>query len=185
MFKALFGKTVNKDLAHALYGAVVARSRDGRFYSQYGVPDNLDGRFELLVMHLYLLLERLQRESREYRQISQQVFDAFIDDMDSALRELGVGDQTVPKKIARMTQVFYGRTRAYRNAWMGDDVPGALQVVIDRNMFPDGDSGGNAFALAQYMADQAEELARLSADRLTRHAEIYRRSPADRVSHAD
>ena len=139
MFKALFGRNSSGPLAHALYGTVVARARDPLFYTGFGVPDTFDGRFELLTMHLFIVHNRLKDEGSDSRRVSQLIFDAFIDDMDSALREAGVGDQTVPKRIAKMTQVFYGRTGAYEEALNGGnsgDICNSLAQVISRNMFP-------------------------------------------------
>ena len=163
MFKALFGRNVNRHHAHALYGAVVARARDSRFYSEYNVPDTFDGRFEMLVMHLFLLHNRLKDEDSEARQVSQLVFDLFIDDMDAALREASVGDQAVPKRIKKMTQVFYGRTGAYEQALAQEEVQTALAATIKRNLFTDMESGGAEQALAGYMAFQAAELADMAA----------------------
>ena len=182
MFKALFGSSVNKDLAHALYGAVVARSRDPRFYSHFGVPDTLDGRFELLVMHLYVLHDRLKNEKRMIRAVSQYVFDAFIDDMDAALREAGVGDQTVPKKIAKMTKVFYGRVGAYEVALLSQDRVGALQEVIARNLYPDGDAECRAALLSVYMAGEVHNLADRDAEQIVQQADLYQGPLPERLT---
>ncbi|MEP1092042.1 MAG: ubiquinol-cytochrome C chaperone family protein [Rhizobiaceae bacterium] len=177
MFKALFGRNVNRDLAQALYGAVVARARNRHFYVEFQVPDTFDGRFEMLVMHLFLIHNRLKDEAQEHRKISQLVFDAFIDDMDAALREAGVGDQTVPKRIKKMTQVFYGRTGAYETALAEENVAQALSPVIARNLFPEIDSGGAEVALADYMAGQAAVLVDLPAEAITHRTEIFRGDP--------
>lgn len=158
MFKALFGRNKSGSLAHALYGTVVARARDPLFYTDYGVPDTFDGRFELLTMHLFIVHNRLKDEDLESRRVSQLIFDAFIDDMDAALREAGVGDQTVPKRIAKMTQVFYGRTGAYEAALESDDIGPALARVIARNMFPEEDPKGKEKVLATYMAWQVRDM---------------------------
>ena len=173
MFKALFGRNVNRDLAQALYGTVVARARNRHFYVEFQVPDTFDGRFEMLVMHLFLLHNRLKEEAEEHRKISQLVFDAFIDDMDAALREAGVGDQTVPKRINKMTRVFYGRTGAYEEALQSEDVSAALAPIIARNLFPDGDSNGAETSLARYMAKQAKELDSLQAEAITHQNQIF------------
>ena len=183
MFKALFDRNVNRDLAHALYGAVVARARNRHFYVEFQVPDTFDGRFEMLVMHLFLLHNRLKDEAQEHRKISQLVFDAFIDDMDAALREAGVGDQTVPKRIKKMTRVFYGRTGAYEGALETTNIAKALTPVIERNLFPDGDSGGAEAALARYMAGQALGLAKMDAAEITRKANVFRREPLMETVH--
>lgn len=173
MFKALFGRNVSVDLAHALYGTVVARARAPRFYEEYQVPDTFDGRFELLIMHLFLLHNRLKDEDHGSRQVSQLVFDAFIDDMDSALREAGVGDQSVPKKIAKMTQVFYGRTGAYEEALKSPDISKALAVVIERNLYPDGGSNGAETDLGNYMAWQVHDLVNKSANDITNNEVVF------------
>ncbi|MGI9364506.1 MAG: ubiquinol-cytochrome C chaperone family protein [Rhizobiaceae bacterium] len=158
MFKALFGRNKSGSLAHALYGTVVARARDPLFYTDYGVPDTFDGRFELLTMHLFIVHNRLKHEDQESRRVSQLIFDAFIDDMDAALREAGVGDQTVPKRIAKMTQVFYGRTGAYEAALESREIVPALADVIARNMFPEEETMGKEQDLAIYMAWQVRDM---------------------------
>ncbi|NKB52013.1 MAG: ubiquinol-cytochrome C chaperone [Rhizobiaceae bacterium] len=173
MFKALFGRNVNSDLAHALYGVVVARSRDLQFYIRYQVPDTFDGRFEILIMHLFLLHNRLKNEDHTSRQISQLVFDAFIDDMDAALREIGVGDPSVPKKIAKMTQVFYGRTGAYERALESEDISQALSVVIRRNLYAGIESNGAELDLGQYMAWQAADLTHKTALDITQQQAVF------------
>lgn len=173
MFKALFGRNVNRDLAQALYGSVVARARNRHFYVEFQVPDTFDGRFEMLVMHLFLLHNRLKNEAEEHRKISQLVFDAFIDDMDAALREAGVGDQTVPKRINKMTRVFYGRTGAYEEALAANDVAGALEPIVERNLYPEGNSNGAELKLARYMAGQAAALDAMEAKVITHQNQIF------------
>jgi len=143
MFKALFGQNNSTRDAHLIYGAVVARARDGKFFDQFGIPDTFDGRFEMLVMHLFIVHARLKDESPVARKTSQLVFDNFINDMDGALREAGVGDPSVPKRIAKMTQVFYGRTGAYENALAGDQPQSELAKVIARNLYPEGGERNN------------------------------------------
>lgn len=173
MFKALFGRKVSTNHAHALYGAVVARARDPKFYSDYGVPDTFDGRFEMLVTHLFLIHHRLKDEDANAREISQLVFDAFINDMDSALREAAVGDQTVPKRIAKMTQVFYGRTGAFEQALAEKNPIPALSSVIDRNLFPDGSAGKMAEKLAHYTFWQFRDLEAKTTTTITQNAEAF------------
>ena len=120
---------------------------------------------------------RLQREDRNIRNVSQRVFDAFIDDMDSALREAAVGDQTVPKRIAKMTQVFYGRTGAYETALLNTDRESALAIVIARNLYPDDETGGestaHASALATYMSWQVNQLENSTAQAIVNQATVF------------
>lgn len=160
-FTRLTGGHKQHDYAHALYGAVVAWARDPQFFADHGIPDTFDGRFEMLVMHLFLIHERLKDEPQEARAISQKVFDLFINDMDAALREAGVGDQTVPKRIAKMTQVFYGRTGAFEEALASAEVEKSLASVIERNLFADLDANGHQHGLAAYMSQQHQHLRQL------------------------
>ena len=92
-----------------LYGAIVAQSRDPRFYEAYGVPDTVLGRFDLLLLHLALVLRRLRAGDASARTLAQGLFDAFCRDMDHNLREMGVGDQGVPRQMRRVGEASYGR----------------------------------------------------------------------------
>ena len=173
MFKALFGQNTSTRHAHALYGVVVARSRDGVFFEHFGVPDTFDGRFEILVMHLFVLHARLKDEDLDSRKISQLVFDKFIDDMDAALREAGVGDHTLPKRIAKMTQVFYGRTGAYEAALLSEQSQDHLAKVIERNLYPDGVGMGKPIQLSEYMLAQVDDLQNKTVEEIIKQHNIY------------
>ena len=88
-----------------LYGAIVAQSRRSAFYVGYGVPDTIDGRFDLIVLHMVLLLARLDREGP-----SAHLFDHFCRDLDANLREMGVGDLAVPKRMRQFAEAFLWKT---------------------------------------------------------------------------
>ncbi|WP_374466727.1 ubiquinol-cytochrome C chaperone family protein, partial [Ferrovibrio sp.] len=92
----------------ALYRAIVAQSRQAGFYREHGVPDSLDGRFDMIVLHSFLVMRRLRRIGAAAEPLSQQLFDLMFADMDSNLREIGVGDLSVGKKVKAMAQAFYG-----------------------------------------------------------------------------
>jgi hypothetical protein len=96
-----------------LYGAIVAQSRRAAFYIGYGVPDTIDGRFDLIVLHMVLLLARLDRGGLPARDLGQSLFDLFCRDLDANLREMGVGDLAVPKRMRQFAEAFYGRQAAY------------------------------------------------------------------------
>jgi cytochrome b pre-mRNA-processing protein 3 len=108
----------------ALYGAIVAQARHPAFYLGFEVPDTAEGRFDMIVLHLALLCRRLGRESGSgtapghvsSQVLSQGVFDMFCRDMDHNLREMGVGDLTVPKKMQKLAEAFYGRLEVYERA---------------------------------------------------------------------
>jgi cytochrome b pre-mRNA-processing protein 3 len=132
----------------ALYGAIVAQARSATFYADYGVPDTVDGRFDLLVLHLGLLLHRLDQQEGVKRQIGQDLFDAFCRDLDANLREMGVGDFTVPKRMQGFAEAFYGRQAAYLAALSGPD-PRGFEKALARNIFA-GMGGTGAACLASY-----------------------------------
>jgi len=129
-----------------LYGAIVAQARRAGFYRSYGVPDTVSGRFDLIVLHLVLVLERLERDSR--RGIGQKLFDAFCRDLDANLREMGVGDFAVPKQMRRFGEAFYGRLAAYRAAFAAAD-DRELENALRRNIFA-GTADDGANRLARY-----------------------------------
>ncbi len=134
MFKRLFGGRSDQTQAHELYGAVVAAARDRRFFRDLGIPDTLDGRFELLCVHIYLLTKRLQREGAEAKAVSQVLFDLFWDDMGAGLREGGVGDSVVPKRLTKMSKVFFGRVGAFDEALEKSDQLDPVITVFERNL---------------------------------------------------
>jgi cytochrome b pre-mRNA-processing protein 3 len=111
----------------AIYGMIVAQARLPAFYEQYHVPDTVNGRFDMVLLHLWLVLRRL-RASAEGAVVSQALFDHFCSDMDDNLREMGVGDLAVPKRMVKFAEAFYGRTAAYDAALQagGPDLAQAL-----------------------------------------------------------
>lgn len=137
----------------ALYGVIVAQGRSPVFYRDYGVPDTVEGRFDLVVLQLALLLRRLDAEPVTQPELGpdlgQGLFDHFCHDMDGSLRELGVGDLTVPKQMRDIAQSFYGRLNAYAAALAGGDEP-ALVGALARNVFGKPEAEG-APRLAAYV----------------------------------
>src|SRR6476619_3386491 len=95
----------------AIYGMIVTQAREPLFYRDLGVPDTVNGRFDLLLLHLWLVLRRL-KSVEAGTGLSQTLFDRFCDDMDANLREMGVGDLTVPKRMQAFAEAFYGRAAA-------------------------------------------------------------------------
>jgi len=143
------------DIATRVYGAIVAHARKSPFYADLGVPDTVTGRFEMLVVHLALLLGRLHGEEAG-RPLAQAVFDLFCVDMDRSLRELGFGDLGVPHRMKEMTEAFYGRARVYGESLAAGD-RAALVAAVERNVFA-GEAAA-APALADYMIASAAGLA--------------------------
>jgi cytochrome b pre-mRNA-processing protein 3 len=140
-----------KPKAHqALYESIVAAARRPHFYADWNVPDTVDGRFDLITLHMFAVLERLKDEAKhEASDFSQQLIDTFFLDMDRSLREMGVGDLSVGKKVRKIAESFYGRIDAYRTALAsGNDTD--LQAAITRNVFADVEHA-NPAALAQWL----------------------------------
>jgi cytochrome b pre-mRNA-processing protein 3 len=129
----LFGDSNLTRRATTFYSAVVKQARQVPFYRDHGVPDTVDGRFELIVLHAVLALRRLHQEGADGDELGQAMFDVLIDDMDRSLREMGVGDLGVGRRVKAMGEAFYGRSGAYEKAL--DDGDGALVEALARNVF--------------------------------------------------
>ncbi len=142
----------------ALYGAIVAQARDPRFYEAYRVPDTVLGRFDLIVLHLALVLRRLRESGAGTRALAQGVFDAFCRDMDHNLREMGISDQGVPRQMRRVGEAFYGRAQAY-DAALRESGDGALAQALVRNVYAEASVPQVAAAqLAVYARHAVESL---------------------------
>jgi len=117
-----------------LYGAAVAAARDPFLYTGLHVPDSLDGRFDIIVVYAFLLIQRLKQEPAPGPALAQAVFDAMFSDMDVNLREMGVGDLSVGRKVRVMWEAFHGRAAAYAAAMTASDVA-ALDAALERNVW--------------------------------------------------
>src|SRR5579883_1244520 len=104
-----------------IFGLFRQSSSAGTIRDLYGVPDSVEGRFDLIVLHLVLVLAPLEADASSGRAIGQKLFDEFCRDMDDNLREMGVGDLAVPKKMRQFAEAFYGRQAAYRAALAASD----------------------------------------------------------------
>ncbi len=114
-----------------IYGMIVTQAREPLFYRDLSVPDTVNGRFDLLLLHLWLVLRRV-RTAGDGPGLSQALFDRFCADMDANLREMGVGDLAVPKRMRAFGEAFYGRTAAYDQALKEGGE--ALALAICRNI---------------------------------------------------
>ena len=141
-----------------MYDAIVDQTRQPGFFTACAVPDTVYGRFDLLVLHAFLVFRRLNKAGDGLEDFRQALFDHMFRDMDASLRELGVGDLSVPKKIKRMARGFYGKAVAYERALEGsdDDVVEALR----RNLFADVDPAAHQVsAVAGYIRTAAARIA--------------------------
>jgi cytochrome b pre-mRNA-processing protein 3 len=141
---------------YALYCAAVAAAREPALYAAVGVPDTLDGRFDLIGLHVFLLIRRLTRLAEPGPALAQAVFDAMFSDMDVNLRESGVGDLSVGRKVRTMWEAFHGRCAAYQAALDGADAE-ALRAALVRNVWR-GAAAPGACALARIVAAQDAHL---------------------------
>ena len=158
MILKLFRRTPRDGSIARLYGTIVAQARVPAFYQLYGVPDTVNGRLEMIMLHTVLLLRRLEGEAGPIRQFGQSLFDQFCRDMDDNMREMGVGDLAVPRRMRRIGEAFYGRQAAYRTAL---DAPGddRLAAALQRNVFAGGTHRAGAVRLAVYVREAERRLA--------------------------
>lgn len=131
MLNWIFGSRKVQKQAESLYKDIVLKSRHRAFYADYGVPDTLDGRFEMIAMNVFLEMSGLNKSSPK---MAQALFDAMFIDMDRSARERGVGDLSVPKHMKRMMKALHGRAKMYQDALsQQNDV--MLHDAIKRNIF--------------------------------------------------
>jgi cytochrome b pre-mRNA-processing protein 3 len=138
-----------------LYGQIVAQARQPWLYGTLGVPDTVDGRFDMIVLHAFLVIDRLHREDDRAKALAQAVFDEMFKDMDRSLREMGASDIAVGPKVRRMAEVFYGRSRAYAEALgqVGEARRQALVAALARNVFPGSEEAGGDGARVVELGD--------------------------------
>ena len=141
-----------------LYGTVVAQARRPAFYLRLGVPDTLDGRFDMIALHVFLVMRRLKAEGEEGRALSQALTDRFFADLDRSLREMGAGDLGVGRRVKTMAQAFYGRVSAYEAGLNGGAE--VLREALTRNLYGTVAAPQETVAaMASYMRDAAGGLA--------------------------
>jgi cytochrome b pre-mRNA-processing protein 3 len=160
MLKHLFGRrrSVSRATVDRLYDQIVAAARQPELYSAWNVPDTPLGRFEMVALHMFLFLHRVRGESGPIAEIAQELTDEFFRDVEHSIRELGISDPGVPKRMKRLARMFYGRAVAYGDAIDGDDAP-ALAQALARNVRPGIDGWVEAAELAAYVRDAAASLA--------------------------
>jgi cytochrome b pre-mRNA-processing protein 3 len=129
MFRWFAGRAARKEAAEKIYDAIVAQSRNPAFYLRCGVPDTLSGRFDMLVIHMFVVLQILKLGGREGQLLAQEIVEAFIREMDTMVRDLGVSDRNVPKEVRKIAQLFYGQLLAYSTALQRNDTKGLASEV--------------------------------------------------------
>ena len=165
MILSLFRKKTATEPVYAVYNSIVAQSRQPVFYAEMGVPDTVTGRFDMISLHMALLFRRLRHGPQATKEFSQAVFDLFFKDMDRSLREMGVSDLGVPKKIQKMGNIFFGLLAAMNEALDRKDAD-ALAGVLARNIF-EGEDTPQVRALAAYVLDRDAALAAQPVEAIT------------------
>lgn len=164
LLKHLFGSSSDRRAAEALYASAVAQARLGSFYGDSKVPDTLDGRFDMVALHVFLILHRLKGDARAKR-VAQALFDAMFADMDRGLRELGAGDLGVGRRVKAMAKAFYGRVAAYERGLAEGEV--SLTGAVVRNVFRGApEAGAAAERITSYMYQQVRALERQPVEAL-------------------
>lgn len=163
--KSIFRRAQPKEAAQEVYALALERSRDPLFYRDLGVPDTVDGRFEMLALHAFLVLRRLKGDP-SMEAFSQTFFDVMFEDMDMTLREMGAGDMGVGKRVKAMVKAFYGRIAAY-DAGLAASGHAVLNEALVRNLYRTAAPTEDQIrGMAAYVRDTAARLDGIAADRI-------------------
>lgn len=148
-----------REAADTAYRSVAEQARQPIFFTDYAVPDSLDGRFEMTCLFAFLYLRRLKTEPEPAKRLGQAFCDRMFTDFDRGLRDLGTGDLRVGKEMKRMGAAFRGRIRAYEEGFAGDDR--LLAAALARNLFGTLEAPPQSLAaLVRYLREAARDLAR-------------------------
>lgn len=135
MFQWIKARSGQRRVAHELYGSIVSQARQPEFYRSFGVADTVGGRFEMICLHVFGVLERLGTADAS-ETVGRELVERFFGDMDDIMREMGVGDSSVPKKMRTASEGLYGRLDAYAKGVRSDDAE-LLQAALRRNVYGD------------------------------------------------
>ena len=154
-------------VAMELYSGVVLQARKPYFYANLGVPDTPDGRYDMIMIHAFLLLHRLKRDLPSTEKISQALFDVMFEDMDESLREMGAGDVGIGRRVKEMAKAFYGRIAVYDEGLSRDD--DSLDIALRRNVYRQSNAEDEQIrALGCYMRRGAAYLSEQATETLLR-----------------
>jgi cytochrome b pre-mRNA-processing protein 3 len=150
MFQALRPQAALQRKASDIYGAIVTQARHPDFYGRLGVPDTPVGRYEMVVVHLFLVLERLRADPSGTDELARALLETFVADMDDSVREMGTGDVAVGKKVRRAAAGFYERSSDYR-AGLAAPAPQDLARVLARHAYGHERGDDHGLELASYV----------------------------------
>jgi cytochrome b pre-mRNA-processing protein 3 len=158
MLKGLFKPRPAQVAGQKLYARTSPQARLPALYAELGAPDTPEGRFELFSLHVYLILERLKGQGPQAADTAQALFDTYASALDNALRELGVGDLSVGKRMRKLGEAFFGRVKSYEAAFAKLPDAADLEAVIARTVYAEADAG-RAPDMAAYVLRQRSALA--------------------------
>ncbi len=151
MFRWFGERAARKEAAEKIYDSIVAQSRNPAFYLRFGVPDTLSGRFDMLVIHMFMVLQNLRLAGKEGELLGREVVEAFIREMDSMVRDLGVSETQVPKEVRRIAGLFYGQILIYAKAAEDEDSRALAEAVWKSFRSGNPSTQVNAQAVAGYI----------------------------------
>lgn len=163
---SFFQTSPAKTLAQELYLKIVHHTRSAVFYETYKVPDNINGHFDMIVLHMFLVLHRLEKlEWSEKKDLAQYLGDEMFLNFDLNMRQMGIGDSGMGRRMKQMMQGFYGRLFAYQEAMVDEK---SLTEILKRNLYSTDESidGGVVSQMAEYCQTQLSALNRLEDDKI-------------------
>ena len=160
MLKWIFDgeRAARQKITQTVYDQIVAAARQPVLYAEWGVPDTPLGRYEMISLHMFLVLHRLRGETGSARELAQNLTDAFFADLDHSIRELGVGDLSVPKRMKKLAGMFYGRAVSYGEAVDRGDAA-LLAAALARNVRPGDTLWAEVAQLSRYALAAHRDLA--------------------------
>lgn len=164
MLNRLFRPRPAKTAGEALYAAAAAQARTPGFYTAIGVSDTREGRFELYSLHVILLMDRLKGQGPQAEETGQFLMERYVRGLDDAFRELGVGDVGVAKKVKKLAEAFYGRLKAFEEAFAVLPDRTELESAVARTTLEGGE--GNAAVMTGYIIATRDSLSRQPLERL-------------------
>jgi cytochrome b pre-mRNA-processing protein 3 len=160
----IFRRKSDGQAIESAYTAIVAAARRPTLYEEFTVADTLDGRFDMVTLHAFALMERLKAGDHAAQAFSQELADRIFQEMDLSFREMGVGDLSVGKRVRKLAEIFYGRFAAYDAGLRGGKAE--FSDALRRNVYPEGVAPEKLAALARYAMDLRTALASQDTARL-------------------
>ena len=165
-----------KPNATPLYTEIVRQARQPEFYNNLGIPDTSNGRFDLIALHAFIIMKRLKSIGKNGETLSQALFDCMFQDIDKNLREMGVGDLSVGKKIKNLAAAFYGRIKAYEDALLKTDE--FVVAAFKRNIYLDSQPSSKQLnTLVNYFREQIKESESWSLEKISEVDFVFKPPP--------